>query len=84
VSAAYWVLISDDLFASPDTTWPPGLRLLPAPRPARGLSLDGQLPVLRWRQFADEDADPELDGHKVSVVVRHECGRVLIDRRVIE
>lgn len=90
MSARYWVLVSDELFAGEDTIWPPGLRPV-MDLPERKLAAsrhDIALPLLApmgWREFADEDADPELDGHKVSVVVRNECGRVFVsERRIIE
>jgi hypothetical protein len=87
MSATYWVLISDELFASRDTIWPPGMRpVLPLDlrEPARDTP-SWELPAMHWQQFTDDGADQELEGRKVSVVVRAEGGVPYIsERRIIE
>lgn len=85
MSATYWVLISDELFTSEDTIWPPGVRPVLPPDLRQPACRPGPLPPMHWQQFTDDSADPELDGRKVSIVVRAEDGRPYIsERRIIE
>ena len=85
MSARYWVLVPDGQFACPDTQWPPGMRpVLPSERRGPAVSPRGPA-ALNWREFADDGADQELDGRKVSVVARDEGSGVFIsERRIIE
>jgi hypothetical protein len=65
----YWVLISDEVMATPDIQWPAGLQPV-----ERGAS---EHPGMRWWLFEDDDAPPELDGKKVELAISR--GRVTED-----
>lgn len=88
MSARYWVLVTDELFSGEHTTWPPGM--VPVLDLADRKLLYGRdtpahaLAPMHWQAFDDENADPELDGHKVSITVRVEDGKTFVDRRMIE
>jgi hypothetical protein len=88
VSARYWVLVTDELFASEYTTWPPGM--VPVLDLADRKLFYGQgtpaheLAPMHWQLFSDDAADQELEGHKVSITLRVEDGKTFVDRRMIE
>jgi hypothetical protein len=89
VSAAYWVLIADELMTA-GMVLPPGLRLAGPPVLPTGPVLPVQpqpvvqLPGAHWHLFEDDGAPPELNGRRIELILRLEAGHpVLAERRVV-
>jgi hypothetical protein len=89
MSATYWVLVSDDLADEMDESrLPEGLRFTGhapvAPLPPYAL---GNPAAASWRQVADDDAGPELEGHQVELILgrrgRNPAKTVIIERRLL-
>lgn len=86
MSATYWVLISDELVASPGFRFPAGLRFT-GPEWLQALGMypadPERFPGMTWRKVEDDDAPEDLEGRRVELICRLEDGEPVVSERKV-